>query len=125
MTKPRLFVNKCRSKMFEAMHEKTDHREDVKTETFQKNVMTAMYESNFLKDKDDKAYMENVVMPGAVADTQRFTEYAVTTERGGTGRDGQNQTTSQALNMMGASRRHGEGEEEEDPLRHGGRGGHN
>ena len=85
MTKPRLFVNKCRSKMFEAMHEKTDHREDVKTETFQKNVMTAMYESNFQKDKDAKAYMKNVVMPGDVADTQRFTENAVTSERGGRG----------------------------------------
>ena len=39
--------------------------EDVETETFQKNVMTAMYKSNFQKDKDAKAYMRNVVMPGA------------------------------------------------------------
>ena len=40
-------------------------------------------------------------------------------------RDCQNQTTSPALTMMqGASRRHGEGEDQEDPLRHGGGGGH-
>jgi hypothetical protein len=96
MTNPRLlFDNKCRSKMFKAMHE-NNYQEDVKYETYhrmsdmyktfqenvmtetikedvvhkiyQKTTMTAMYESTFQKDKDAKAYMKNIVLPGAVAD---------------------------------------------------------
>jgi hypothetical protein len=83
MTKPRLlFDNKCRSKLFEAMHEnnyqedvqyKTFHRMSdmyVMIKTFQENVMTATIKEDvvhktFQKDKDAKAYMKNVVMPGA------------------------------------------------------------
>ena len=41
-------------------------------------------------------------------------------------KDRQYQTTSPALTMMqGAGRRQGTGEDQDDPLRHGGGGGHN
>ena len=83
MTKTRLlFDNICRSKLFEAMHE-NNYQEDKQYKTFhrmsnmyvmiknlQENVMTATIKEDvvhktFQKDKDAKAYMRNVVMPGA------------------------------------------------------------
>ena len=86
------------------------HKEDVMTETFRENMMTAMYESTFQENVDAKAYMKNVVVPGAVAntssskdgpddpqhncmmgktgtqdDTKRLAVTAITSERGGRG----------------------------------------
>ena len=121
MTKQELFDNQYRNKLFKAMHDST-YQEDVKNKTYQGNRscakthhrMSAMHESTYKRDVQYEAYQED----GSSAKNVM----KMTLHHPG---DCQNQTTGPALTMMGASRRHGEGEDQEDPLRHGGRGGHN
>ena len=121
MTKQELFDNQYRNKLFKAMHEST-YQEDVKNKTYQGNRscakthhrMSAMHESTYKRDVQYEAYQED---GSSAKNMMKMTLHHP--------RDCQIQTASQALTMMGASRRHGEGEDQEDPLRHGGRGGHN
>ena len=54
----------CKKYLMSAIHE-TNYKEDALTETFIENMLTAMYESTYQEDVDDKAYMKNVVVPGA------------------------------------------------------------
>ena len=54
----------CKNYLMSAIHE-TNYKEDALTETFIENMLTAMYESTYQEDVDDKAYMKNVVVPGA------------------------------------------------------------
>jgi hypothetical protein len=120
MTKQELFDNQSRNKLFKAMHEST-YQEDVENKTYQRNrscaethhMMSAMHESTYKRDVQYKAYQED----GNIA--KNMMKMILHHPR-----VCQNQTASQTLTMIrGASRRHGE--DQEDPLRHGGRGGHN
>jgi hypothetical protein len=96
-----------------AMHEST-YQEDMKNKTYRGKGSCAMYEITYKGDVQYETFQED----GRCAKN-------VMTMALHHPRDYQNQTTSLALTMMGASQRHGEGEDQEDPLRHGGRGGHN
>ena len=121
MTKQELFDNHSRNKLFKAMHESTC-QEELKNKTYQRNRscakthhrMSTMHESTDKRYVLYKAYQED---GSSAKNMMKMTLHHP--------RDCQIQTASQALTMMGASRRHGEGEDQEDPLRHGGRGGHN
>ena len=65
-TKPELFDNQYRTKLFKAMHEST-YREDVKNKTYQGNRscakthhrMSAMHESTYKRDVQCEAYLED------------------------------------------------------------------
>ena len=75
--------------------------------------MSAMHKSTYKRDVQYEAYQED---GSSAKNVMKMTLHHP--------RDCQNQTTSQALTMIqGASRR--QGEDQEDPLRHGGGGGHN
>ena len=87
--------------------------DDEKQQTHHR--MSAMHESTYKEDVQYETYQEN----GSRAKNMMMMALHHP-------RDRQNQTTSLVLTMMqGASRRHGEGEDQDDPLRHGGGGGHN
>ena len=121
MTKQELFDNQYRTKLFKAMHEST-YQEDVKKKTYQRNRscakthhrMSTMHESTYKRDVQYEAYQEE---GSSAKNVMRNTLHHP--------RDCQNHTMSPALTKMGASRGHGDGEDQEDRLHHGGRGGHN
>ena len=87
--------------------------DDEKQQTHHR--MSAMYENTYQEDVQNETYQEE----GSYAKNVMMMALHHP-------RDCQNQNTSLALTMMqGASQRHGEGEDQDDPLRHGGGGGHN
>ena len=121
MTKQELFDNHSRNKLFKAMHESTC-QEELKNKTYQRNRscakthhwMSTMHENTDKRDVQYEAYQEE---GSSAKNVMKNTLHHP--------RDCQNQTTSPALTKMGASRGHGDDEDQEDRLHHGGRRGHN
>ena len=115
-------MTQYRIKLLKAMHEITC-QEDLKNKTDQRNRncaktnhwMTTMHENtDMLRDVKYEVYQEE---GSSAMDVMQKTLHHQ--------RNYQNQTMSPALIKMGASQGHGNGEDQEDRLHHGGRGGHN
>ena len=105
-------MTQYKTKLFKAMHESTC-QEDLKNKT--NHWMTTMHENtDMLRDVKYEVYQEE---GSSAMDVMWKTLHHQ--------RNYQNLTMSPALIKMGASQGHGNGEDQEDRLHHGGRGGHN